>query len=153
MLRHYSYLLVEGPHDAAFGGRFLRLAGMSAIRSFSEIDFFWKPLVPRRFPPDDDLLKRVSVPFFFSGKFHSVAISTAKGDSRIAETLEETLAMTEWEVDELEGLGIILDADRQIPMQRFQNLRNEVRRKLNYLMLPNAPGQVDIGTSPNYPKN
>ena len=79
----YCYLVVEGPHDVAFVGRFLKLAGMSAIRRFSELDSFWEPLIPRRFPPDDDLLKRVSVPFFFSGKFHSVAISTAKGDSRI----------------------------------------------------------------------
>lgn len=144
----YSYLIVEGPHDVAFVGRFLKLAGISAIRSFSELDSFWRPLVPRKFPSDDDLLRRVPVPFFFSGKSHSVAISTARGDSRIAETLEETLAVVEWEINDLEGLGIILDADKQIPMQRFQNIGNEVRKRSEHLMLPNVPGQVHTGTSP-----
>lgn len=147
MLR-YSYLIVEGPHDAEFVGRFLKLAGISAIENISKLDSFWKRLVPTEFPHGGHLLDRVPVPFFFSGKSHSVAISTARSDSRIAKTLQETLAVVEWEVDELEGLGIILDADKQIPMQRFQNIRNEIQKKVEKLMLPNVPGRVDTGTSP-----
>lgn len=144
----YSYLIVEGPHDVAFVGRFLKLAGMSAIKNISELDSFWKRLVPEKFPHGGHLLDRVPVPFFFSGKSHSVAISTAGGDSRIVDTLEETLKVVEWKVDKLEGVGIILDADKQIPMQRFQNIRNEIQKKVEELTLPNLPGQVDTETSP-----
>jgi hypothetical protein len=89
----YCYLVAEGQHDIAFVGRFLRLAGMSHVQKFSDLDPFWKPLVPREFPPNDDLRKRVPVPSFFSSKSHSVAISSANGDSRIAETIEETLSV------------------------------------------------------------
>lgn len=147
-----SYLIVEGPHDAAFVGRFLKLADVSVVQSFSELDPFWQRLVPREFPPDDDLLKRMPVPLFFSGKTHSVAISIAKGDSRIAETLEETLAVADWDIHDLEGLGIILDADKQTPNQRFRKIRDEVRKRLQNLditlPLPDDPGHVAEGASP-----
>ena len=125
----YSYLVVEGPHDVEFVGRFLRLAGMSQVKQFSHLDPFWGPLVPREFPPDDDLLKRMPVPYFFSSKSHSVAISSAKGDSRIVETIEETLSVVEWDIHALEGIGIMIDADNILPQERFKKVRDEIQKR------------------------
>jgi len=144
----YCYLVVEGPHDVAFVGRFLRLAGMSRVQKLSGLDSFWRSLVPREFPPDDDLLKRVPVPSFFSGMSYSVAVSSAVGDSRIAETIEETLSVAEWDIESLEGIGILLDADtEQIPAKRFGSVKDEIRKKIG-LFLPDAPGVVSVETSP-----
>lgn len=52
----YAYLVIEGPHDVEFIGRFLKLKGFSRVRMMSELDEFWHQLVPREFPFAGDLL-------------------------------------------------------------------------------------------------
>jgi hypothetical protein len=59
----YAYLVIEGPHDVEFIGRFLKLKGFSRVRMMSDLDEFWQFLVPREFPYAGDLLRRREVSF------------------------------------------------------------------------------------------
>lgn len=56
------YVVSEGPHDVAFLAELLRLWGFQRVAKLSRVDGYWAPLIPRTFPHDDDLLKRVPVP-------------------------------------------------------------------------------------------
>ncbi len=143
----YSYFVVEGPHDVAFVSRFLRIAGLSHIQKLSSLDPFWRDLVPREFPHEDDLLKRMPVPWFYANSDYSVAIMSAIGDSRISENIEETFAVAEWGPGDLEGIGLILDADsEQEPQERFNSLISEIERKIPDIYLPDALGTIHEGT-------
>ncbi len=65
----YCYLIVEGPHDAAFVGRFLKLAGISAIykcklEEFPRSDGIAIPFGPFRLSGDgaETLRKGLQIP-------------------------------------------------------------------------------------------
>jgi len=62
MGRLLSYLVVEGPHDIEFVGRFLKIGGLSRIKQLADLDAAFARLVPRDFPHRGDLLKRVRLP-------------------------------------------------------------------------------------------
>jgi len=143
----YGYLVVEGPHDVEFIARVLKPHGLRRIRLQSDLDPFWESLVPEVFPIDDDLLKRVPVPTFFTNATHSVAIDGAMGDTLIVETVQESLAYIE--ADQLVGVGLMLDADTRVtPSRRFLSIKNKLASLGVTLNLPDNPGQV----SPGHPK-
>ena len=83
MPREFTYIAVEGPHDIEFVARLLKPNGFARVRKLSDLDPYWGNLVPKDFPPDDDLLKRVPVPLFFQTATRSVAIQSATGVSRL----------------------------------------------------------------------
>src|SRR4051794_33484788 len=89
----YGYLVVEGPHDVEFVYRLLSPYGLKRIQFETVLDVFFHPLIPRTFPPDGDLQKRVPVPLFLHSTTHVVAIHSAVGDSRLVETLEENAVL------------------------------------------------------------
>jgi hypothetical protein len=149
MKTQYGYLVVEGPHDVEFVGRFLKLKGCKVVQYQSELDPFWHPLVPKDFPPDDDLLKRVPVPKFFTCSTHSIAIHSAMGDSNILDTTETTLAVLRWDDNRFVGVGIVLDADNEVsPQDRFEQIKTGLLEKLPPLgwnsvaTFPQSPGEV-----------
>lgn len=137
----YGYLVVEGPHDVAFVGRLLRPFGLRRVRLISDLDPFWTDLVPGTFPHSGDLLKRVPVPTFFADETHSVAVDSAIGDSRIAQTVQESLVYIS--TVQLTGIGLILDADAQdSPSDRFRSVKDRLAQLGVSLALPDAPGQI-----------
>lgn len=142
----YAYLVIEGPHDVEFIGRFLKLKGFSRVRMMSELDEFWQLLVPREFPFAGDLLRRMPVPIFFQSATHSIALHSAIGDSNIIRTIRGTLAITSWEANSLVGIGIVMDADGEMsPNKRFENIINGLR-PFNFISeLPKSPGTVALG--------
>ena len=80
----YGFLVVEGPHDVELAYRLLAPCGLKRIRSESEVDNFFRPLIPREYPPEGDLQKRMGTPLFLASASHAVAIFSARGDSRFA---------------------------------------------------------------------
>jgi hypothetical protein len=142
----YGYLVVEGPHDVEFVARILKPYGFNRIKLKSNLDPFWDDLVPDRFPPDgEDLLKRVPVPTFLTNATHSVAIDSARGDTRIAQTVQESLAYVK--PDQLVGVGLILDADAQVtPADQFLSIKARVTSLGMSLQLPDNPGEVRQGS-------
>ena len=135
----YAYLATEGPHDVEFIARLLRLHGLKRITEEKRLDAYWKPLIPRSFPHGGDLHKRVPVPSFFASGTVSVAVHAAGGDSRIAEAIEETLALLPSRT--LDAIGALLDADtQQTAAQRFLALQE--RLLALKLPLPGKPGSA-----------
>lgn len=142
----YGYLVVEGPHDVEFVARILKPHGLDRIKHKSDLDPFWYNVVPKGFPPDgEDLLKRVPVPIFFQSNTHSVAIRSARGDTRLVPAMQESLAVLD--SGKLVGVGFILDADKRVtPADRFLSIKTEIANLGALLDLPDNPGQVRQGS-------
>jgi len=65
----YGYLVVEGPHDIEFVGRLLKeVHKLKRIVKIDKLNSYWtdSPIIPKIFPPNGDLMKRMPVPAFFS---------------------------------------------------------------------------------------
>ncbi len=138
----FAYLVVEGPHDVAFIGKFLSLSGLAIVRKETELEGFWEPLIPRSFPHRGDLLQRVPVPFFFQNSEYSVGIQNAAGDAAIPNMLEESLTVLGKSLD---AIGVFLDADNlHAPTIRFRDLRKKL--SLQTPNWPEDPGAVIQGT-------
>jgi hypothetical protein len=118
MAREFVYIAVEGPHDIEFVARLLKPKGFARVRRLTDLDPYWANLVPRGYPPDDDLLKRVPVPVFFQTDTHAVAVESAIGISNLVSLVQETLELKQGALPG--AVGIILDADDlQVPQARF----------------------------------
>lgn len=141
MALHHGLLIVEGPHDVEFAGRFLaRFHGIKRIRYRAQVSPFWTPLIPTGFPAkDDDLLKRVPVPAFFQSAQRSVAIHDAGGLSRVPSDVDTDLALL---LELPAALGIVIDADTQTASNRYAELCSLLSAVRPDLMLPQQPGEV-----------
>ena len=139
----FGYLVVEGPHDVEFAYRLLSPLGFSRVRMEQDLDEFLRPLIPRSYPPDGDLQKRMPVPLFLKSATHAIAVHSAIGDSRLVETVDETRETLELDerFNELTGVGIMLDSDREIPVeQRYSAICSAMQSK--GFSLPTTPGTV-----------
>lgn len=70
----YYFIIVEGVHDIAAVSRCLELENYTKILKESELDKFWIKLVPKTFPYNGDLRRRVPVPTFYRNETNSIAI-------------------------------------------------------------------------------
>lgn len=139
----YCYIIAEGPQDVEFLICLLKSYGLSRVKLLSLLDSFWRPLVPKEFPVDDDLMKRVPVPVFLQNDKLSIALHSANGIQRLANTLEESLALIP--SSQIHGVGLFLDADKtETPQERFDTLISKLS-SLN-LLLPSMPGEVAKGS-------
>lgn len=43
---NFTYLVVEGPHDAELLGKILRLSDFKQVTLAEEVNTHWKPLIP-----------------------------------------------------------------------------------------------------------
>ena len=105
----YGFLVVEGPHDVEFAYRLLSPFGLQRVRTVSDLDPLFRQLIPREYPPGGDLQIRMSTPLFLRSVTHVLALHSARGDSRLVETLQENLSILD--PAPLTGVGILLDAD------------------------------------------
>jgi hypothetical protein len=85
-MRTYGYLVVEGPHDVEFIYRLLSPFGLQRIQYENQLDDALHPLIPRNYPPNGDLQKRMPVPLFLQSETHAIAVHSAIGDSRLVDT-------------------------------------------------------------------
>ncbi|MFM2057831.1 MAG: hypothetical protein RLY71_2216 [Pseudomonadota bacterium] len=142
-MRTFGYLVVEGPHDVEFCYRLLSGYGLHRVRLLSELDVALQPLVPRNFPHNGDLQKRVPVPLFLQNDHHGIAIDSAGGDSRLVPSLQETLATVDQAT--FVGMGLMLDSDKnQSTADRYAALRKQVDASTS-LVLPVHAGNISSG--------
>lgn len=135
----YGFFVVEGPHDVWFVYRLLSAFAFKLVKQKDDLDSFWQNLVPSSFPPDGDLQKRVPVPTFLQSDTHSIAISSAIGDSRLIQTVEENAAQIE--IDKICGIGILLDSDQQLSAaERYDAIKIGLLSK--GFTLPDNPGEI-----------
>ena len=140
MARRISYLVVEGPHDVEFVGRFLKLGGIKRVRLFEELDPQMERLVPRDFPHGGDLLARVPVPVFFQSDSHVVAVHSAAGIDKLATVASDNLSVLESGVH---SFGFVLDQDEDGDVAtRHEALVASFRAKTPQIELPARPGEV-----------
>ena len=138
-----AYFVVEGPHDVEVIGRLCATRGARRVRWEADLDPAWAPLIPRDFPFGGDLLKRVPVPIFFQSEAHSVAVHAAQGDSRIADTLQESLFALDERPD---AVGVLLDADdKGTPAERYAGLTRRLAPISGLPSAPGAPGEIAAG--------
>jgi hypothetical protein len=138
----YGYLIVEGYHDAEVTGRLLRRKKLNLVTMINRLDLYWKPLVPKEFPPDGDLMKRVPTPLFFQNNSYSIALQIAQGGLEvIVKKLKATMENYETLLSDLVGIGILIDADykHKGAKGKFKVLKKELA---NIIKLPNSPGKV-----------
>lgn len=127
-MKKYYYFIVEGVHDTAALWRFLKLKGFKKVIKLEELDSFWRPTIPTKFPHDNDLLKRVPVPSFFNTDEVSIAIQAAGSDSKIIKSFN-SLSVIDYE--DLAGISIFCDADTLTASERFANLHKELSDNLS----------------------
>jgi hypothetical protein len=141
----YGYLVVEGPHDVEFVSCLLSPFGMSRVRLEGDLDSFFLPLIPRDFPPDGDLQKRMPIPLFLQSITHAVDVQSAGGDTRLIATVEERSIGIDF--GRLTGVGLLLDSDTaRSPSDRYIAIRDGLRAK-------NFPFPDDAGAiSPTAPR-
>ncbi len=141
----YCYIVVEGPQDVEFLIGLLKFYGLKRVRFLSSLDKFWETLIPKNYPVDDDLTKRVPVPYFVQNEQLSIAVHSAIGDTRIAQTIEESLKFIQ--PSQLFSVGIFADADySKTPQERF----NKLITKLSDIDLPNLLPPSQIGQVNNH---
>ena len=123
----YGFVIVEGPHDTEFVYRLLRPFGLQRVRMEADLDPFFGPLIPRKYPPNGDLQKRMETPLFLQSTTHAVAIHSATGDSRLVGTVQENFEILD--PARFAGFGIILDADSaptSSATDRFEVIQNSM---------------------------
>lgn len=136
-MRRFGYLVVEGPHDVEFVARLIESYGIMRIRKVDDLDPYFVKLVPTKYPPDGDLMKRVPVPLFLQSSTHSIAVHSAVGDSQLVKALNGTAGLLE---DRPDGIGLLLDADDRAPQPRHAALRTVAAEK--GFRFPAEPGLV-----------
>jgi len=143
-MRKYGFLIVEGPHDAELAYRLLSPFGIKRLKNEDEVDPFLAQIIPRKYPINGDLQRRMPTPLFVASNTHAIAIYRAEGDTRLIQAVQENLSILD--ADRLTGMGIILDADSDkaaISADRYARIRKGMS-KLNY-QIPDVAGQVSVG--------
>lgn len=139
----YIYLVTEGPHDVELMGRLLKPHAFQRVGHIKKLDPFWHPLVPRDFPHNGELLRRVPVPVFFARGDCSVAVHVADGISQLAGRVAGALAILPSNRS-LDGVGIFLDSDEGTDLgARHGTLRARLQGSIS---LPDHPGIVSTAT-------
>lgn len=141
-MRKLGYLVVEGPHDVEFSCRLLKhCAKLKRVTKEEVLEEELRKLIPRKYPPDGDLVKRMSIPAFMQNETWAVAIQSAGGDSKIASCLQGTFDLLP--VADFAAVGVILDSDSEkAPAQRHVDLLKLVAEKTAGLEFPKQAGTV-----------
>jgi hypothetical protein len=137
-LSHF-FFVVEGVHDVEAVGCLVRRRGYRRIQQHRLLPDYWDKLVPKKFPFDGDLLRRVPVPTFFKADNDSLGIINAIGLEKIVGAVQASLLGLPEPPD---GLGILLDADSEaLPETRWK----EIRTKLSEFDFGEGPGSTGSG--------
>lgn len=140
-MRYYGYLVVEGAHDVEFTYRLLSPFGMLRVQKENELDDFFKPLIPRQYPPQGDLQMRMATPLFLQNETHALAIHSAVGDSQLINVMLDNVAILS-DLNAVIGIGVLLDSDNDIPaQQRYQAIKQALQKK-SLFRLHDEPGKI-----------
>lgn len=139
-----AFIAVEGPHDVELVGTLLASLdkAFKRLKLKSEVDSSWYSLIPTSFPIRDDIARRVPVPIFFQSPTHSIAVMVGGGDGSLVKLIEENRIQLAKEPD---MFGLVMDADRRDPSERWTTVRAKLLRKIPSLSLPSTLGEVESG--------
>jgi hypothetical protein len=101
------------------------------------------PLVPTKYPHKGDLMARVPAPTFCDRADLQVAVGVARGDSQLAKTLRTELTLATFAAEQLDAVGVVLDADNKSPRDRWCALRRAIELPPRvHVALPVEPNTV-----------
>ncbi len=156
-MRHI-YLVVEGVHDAAFIGRLLtKQAAMAQVQEAKQLPEGWQTFLdnfkwPTRTPKGERLISRLAVPaplFYCRPKTMdlTVVVSNAEGIEKIAARMESDVEQILLGKLVLDGVGVVLDSDKEDAAARMSNLLAELRKLGVQVPIPDKPtlGTVEQG--------
>ncbi len=114
--------MVEGVHDVEAVGCLVRRRGYRRIQQHRLLPEYWDKLVPKKFPFDGDLLRRVPVPTFFKTEQDSLGVINAVGLEKIVGAVKASLLGLP---EPPSGIGILLDADLEVqPAVRWKEIKD-----------------------------
>jgi hypothetical protein len=136
-------LVVEGQHDEAFAAKLLVLRHQfTRVTKYSDLEQYWHPTVPSRYPHKGELGRRVPTPSFYRRSDVSVAVLPAGGDSELSSFAVDTLVLLSTAPA---AVGFVLDADsKKTPNERFLELRAAL--EVRGLAIGDCPGAIAAGT-------
>lgn len=141
----FAYFVVEGPHDVEAIGRVLKQYEFEKVKNLSELHEMWLSMIPRQYPPDGNIVKRIPIPTFFQKEGYSVAVHSVGGNSQLVRTLKLTLK----NVIEKEGnkepvsIGVFLDADSMSAQDCCTNICESLNDIEGFSEI-RAPGEIVI---------
>jgi len=139
-----SYLVVEGPHDVEFVAKFLKRGGFGRVKQIDDLNHSFERLVPRSFPYNGDLLKRVPVPTFFQKNGHAVAVHSASGISNLVTVACDNLQVIGGAIH---SFGFVLDQDDEgNATTRQAELIAALVAAGSTVCLPDNPGHVAVAS-------
>lgn len=113
-----TFLLVEGPHDAEFMARLLKLRGFEQKKTVSTIPEIYQKLIPKDYPAKDENGKEAlltdphPVPRFYQNGDQWLFILIG-GGSKSAQTLAKALRAARIAGFSVDAIGVILDQDQE----------------------------------------
>lgn len=147
-MRYYLFV-VEGPHDIAIIEKNLKLLGVNtAIKQYKDLHSLWKKFIPDKFPFKEDNLDRITpIPSFLENSEVSIAIKSAGGDEELFPTLIEMLEVLDMEeLDKIEAVMVVLDADTQVPRVKVESLINKATPSEDIKIRMDNEGRMSIQT-------
>ncbi|ETP70339.1 hypothetical protein G159_02080 [Planococcus glaciei CHR43] len=126
-MKKYYYFIVEGVHDTSAIWRFIKLMNLNRVLNSDEVDDFWDRTIPKNFPHNKELRKRVPVPTFFHNEEISIAIQSAGGDGELIRSMN---SITNIDYTELSGIALFCDADQKMANQRFDEIYQKLMSEI-----------------------
>lgn len=113
MPANITFLLVEGPHDAEFMARLLKLRGFKQRTTLSAIPAHFQKLFPTDFPATEvtPLIERHPVPGFYQNT-HQWLVMLIGGGSKSAITLAAALRSARIAEFTPDAIGVFVDQDQ-----------------------------------------
>lgn len=108
-----TIIFVEGTHDAEVVARILKIKGFSHLRKKSVVDIFWHKIIPKIFPPNDDLLERIPVPMFYKNGESEVALYSCNGISKIEAAYKNIRDSVYVQFSGISSVYVIVDCDNR----------------------------------------
>ncbi len=150
--KKYCFIAVEGVHDQAAIGKLLEQQNLSKYKGdIRSLDKFWKNLIPDKFPPEENIYERISLPSIYYSSTHSIAIFWGNGEE-LKQNLIDTFYNNENYVIDVFSLGIILDADDENIEEKVKNFVTKKTEKEPKLSVQDFFNDFPLSTA-NITKN
>ncbi|WP_037285458.1 DUF3226 domain-containing protein [Saccharibacillus sacchari] len=141
----FCYIITEGPHDVELIGKILKMNGVRRVQLLKKLEDYWIDMIPKNYPPDGDLMKRVPVPAFFQNESVSVAVHAAGSLTRIPAILNATLLNKSDKETKLDAVGVVIDADMDLVPSFQKCIRDIGDEQLTFSAL-GTPGEIVDGS-------
>ncbi|MGL5312338.1 MAG: DUF3226 domain-containing protein [Peptostreptococcaceae bacterium] len=129
-MKNYMFF-VEGVHDASCVGKVLKLNGFEECRFISDLPKIWQDRVPKSYPFEIGKLERFTpIPDYYVYNDIFVVIVVSNGEQNIIKEVDLYLSnMNKKELNQINGIGMIFDADQVTPNEKIKNLLKSIDKK------------------------